>query len=857
MKKIIKLIKKSYVGIIPIIFVGAFLFLKPAIKNIVIDSNKYKTPANINFHDSNLYKCVVDAYNTQNNENIGYDISLTEEQLKTITKLECPSNEISDASGIETLVNLQELNLSGNQLTNIDLSKNTYLYILNLEENQLTNIDVSNNLNLGYLYLDKNQLTSIDVSKNTNLHYLDLRHNQLTNIDVSNNLNLRKLYLDKNQLTSIDVSNNTLLQGLYAQGNQLTNIDGLENKNEITDLWLTNNQLTSIDLSNKPKLLFLFLGKNQLTSIDLSDNLHIREVYIENNQLASITFSNNTYESLRALELSKNQLTEIGLQNLTNLEILEIEQNQLTTIDLKNLHSLGTLNLFKNQLTSVDLSECPSLTVLYLSANKLTSVDLSNNTMLVDLYIKNNQLTNIDLSKNTSLLTLNLEENQLTNIDLSKNTNLQMWDINQTKQYTIYKNDLSHISEQELKDAITNDNSQTSYTIKHTYIDPDGNEDEYDFVYNIERIEATSDKYIINDEKNYIYTYKDTDAETIKSNININKENIDETINNNKYILKYNNATIKEFDLKYSATSVTLNTEEINLNLEENNTYEFTPTLTPTNAYKDDLIWESSDTTVATVNNGVVTAVGVGNATITVKTADGNHTATCNVTVTNPIKYTATYKWNNGTEDKTKTEEFLPGENVIKGFAELIYVPNKKFAGWKYNGRTYDLSSTLPMPESDIELIAEFVDIISDNDKYKIETNGDNKYITGINPKTKTSDLNNLGLESDYKIKIFNKDGQTLKTSGNVGTGNIIKVYVNDQQEEETVVDTYTVVVKGDNNGDGYLDTSDIMNIYKYIKKTKTFDYPTKIASNINGDSSVDISDITKMYKIIKGTASL
>ena len=326
-----------------------------------------------------------------------------------------------------------------------------------------------------------------------------------------------------------------------------------------------------------------------------------------------------------------------------------------------------------------------------------------------------------------------------------------------------------------------------------------------------------------------------------------------ENISSSKEQLK--SSSINLNNVVVNVTGVTLNNSSLNLNVGTNAT--LVANVSPSNASNKNVTWESNNTNVATVNNGVVTAVGVGNATITVKTADGNHTATCNVTVTNPIKYTATYKWNNGTEDKTKTEEFLPGENVIKGFAELIYVPNKKFAGWKYNGRTYDLSSTLPMPESNIELIAEFVDIISNNDKYKIETNGGNKYITGINPKTKISDLNNLGLESDYKIKVFNKDGQTLKTSGNVGTGDIIKVYVNDQQEEETVVDTYTVVVKGDNNGDGYLDTSDIMNIYKYIKKTKTFDYPTKIASNINGDSSVDISDITKMYKIIKGTASL
>lgn len=57
-------------------------------------------------------------------------------------------------------------------------------------------------------------------------------------------------------------------------------------------------------------------------------------------------------------------------------------------------------------------------------------------------------------------------------------------------------------------------------------------------------------------------------------------------------------------------------------------------TVAPADAADKDVTWESDDNSVASVNNGVVTAVGAGNATITVKTNDGNFTATCDVTVT-------------------------------------------------------------------------------------------------------------------------------------------------------------------------------------------------------------------------------
>ncbi|MGJ0844720.1 Ig-like domain-containing protein, partial [Clostridium tertium] len=58
--------------------------------------------------------------------------------------------------------------------------------------------------------------------------------------------------------------------------------------------------------------------------------------------------------------------------------------------------------------------------------------------------------------------------------------------------------------------------------------------------------------------------------------------------------------------------------------------------ISPADATNKDVTWTSSDEKIAKVDaNGKVTAVGVGKATITVTTKDGNFKATCDITVKN------------------------------------------------------------------------------------------------------------------------------------------------------------------------------------------------------------------------------
>ena len=75
--------------------------------------------------------------------------------------------------------------------------------------------------------------------------------------------------------------------------------------------------------------------------------------------------------------------------------------------------------------------------------------------------------------------------------------------------------------------------------------------------------------------------------------------------------------------------SVTLDQTEVTI--EQTQQVTLTATITPEGANSQDIVWTTSDASVATVNNGVVTAVGIGECDITVTYHDKQ--AVCHVTV--------------------------------------------------------------------------------------------------------------------------------------------------------------------------------------------------------------------------------
>ena len=263
---------------------------------------------------------------------------------------------------------------------------------------------------LKYLYCSYNQLTSLDVSKNTALTTLRCYNNKLTSLDVSKNTALTNLDCENNKLTSLNVLNNTKLTMLRCSSNQLTSLNVSKNI-ELTELDCYYNQLTSLDVSKNTKLTLLYCESNQLTSLDVSKNIELTWLYCYNNQITSLDVSKNT--ALKYLYCYSNQLTSLDVSKNTALTYLSCSSNQLTSLDVSKNTKLTTLYCYNNQLNSLDVSGCTALTYLFCFGNQLTSLDVSGCTALKYLYCYNNKLTSLDVSKNTKLTMLQCHQNQI------------------------------------------------------------------------------------------------------------------------------------------------------------------------------------------------------------------------------------------------------------------------------------------------------------------------------------------------------------------------------------------------------------------------------------------------------------
>ena len=286
-----------------------------------------------NFPDANFRSYVQTEFDKDG------DKKLSSVEIAAVKEIIASTKGIKNLKGIEFFTALETLNCVGNELTELDVSKNTELTRLECWDNKLTALDVSKNTELTRLGCWKNELTALDVSKNTELTSLNCGFNKLTALDVSNNAKLEKLIcrgetLSYMKLTKLDVSQNKVLKELdcYSIKMKELNVSGCT---ALEELNCGGNQLTALDVSENTNLTILRCASNQLTALDVSKNLDLKGLYCRDNYLAVLDVSKNS--KLESISCGKNGLTSLDLDK--NKEITNVTDGDLND----QFYNKGTL----------------------------------------------------------------------------------------------------------------------------------------------------------------------------------------------------------------------------------------------------------------------------------------------------------------------------------------------------------------------------------------------------------------------------------------------------------------------------------------------------------------------------------
>ena len=154
---------------------------------------------------------------------------------------------------------------------------------------------------------------------------------------------------------------------------------------------------------------------------------------------------------------------------------------------------------------------------------------------------------------------------------------------------------------------------------------------------------------------------------------------------------------IKSIIVTYETAAATVpvtgvSLDKTKLTLTEGSSETLTATVLPNNATDKTITWSTSNSSVATVSDGKVTAVAEGSAIITVTTNDGKKTATCNVTVNPKPKYTVTLVPGSGTCAASVTESSA-GAGVTLPTPTLDGCGEWSFAGWTTSSVANETSS--------------------------------------------------------------------------------------------------------------------------------------------------------------------
>ncbi len=281
--------------------------------------------------------------------------------------------------------------------------------------------------------------------------------------------------------------------------------------------------------------------------------------------------------------------------------------------------------------------------------------------------------------------------------------------------------------------------------------------------------------------------------------------------------------------------------------------------ITPEDA-EEDIIWEISNPNIVSFDNGIITALSSGKVTVTAKTNDGRVSDSIDITIYSRVTDIVLDKEKvtlfNG-QKVSISANILPEDASEK---EIIWSSSSSEIAVVENGTIIAKSKgtceiTAKAKNEDVKAICRVeVKELPDNlvlefdESLRVEADEISRLQLD---KSTVSEVKNL-IKTNLFMEFYDFENNKLQDEDKIGTGSKLVI----KNELEEVVCEYKFIVYGDVNGDGDINSLDVLIIQKYILETKEitdiFLKAGNTSKNGNLPNSLDVLKIQKHILEIK-----
>ncbi len=344
-KKLNKLMKRQPIYVYVLAFCVTLCFLFPLVA----------TAQTVNIPDANLLEAINEALGKAPNARITVD------EMARLTRLEANNRGISNLTGLETAINLEDLRLSHNLLSDISpLAGLLRLHHIELEDNTITDISSLKELiNLDGLHISHNLITDISpLGGLVNLRRINLGHNVVDDWSpLAGLIKLESITMSHNPVADLSPLRGLIsLRGFHSWGTPI---------------------LSLAPLTESPKLQVISICGGEISDISPLEGLaSLKELYLPGNEVNDIS-ALASLTGLTRLSLEGNEISDVSpLEALNGLTWIDLHRNTISDVSpLSASSNLTWLDLSQNRISDVSsLAALPNLTWMGLTENPISDI---------------------------------------------------------------------------------------------------------------------------------------------------------------------------------------------------------------------------------------------------------------------------------------------------------------------------------------------------------------------------------------------------------------------------------------------------------------------------------------------------